>query len=327
MKRWQKASTAAATLIVFFLFIKTTPEVYEYVQSVKYGALTEAITVQAPLLNEAEERLLKQIEATAEKQKIAPIDAKIDRVWRAIPGLNGREIDIEKTFEYARINPDAAEISYQYKEIEPELQLEQLGAHPVYRGNPQKKMAAFMINVAWGNEYLDGMLATLKKHNVKATFFLDGSWLKKYPDAAKKIQTEGHELSNHAYSHPDMKHLSKAEQRKQIVKTEQLLKSTLQVENKWFAPPSGSYNQTTVQIAREEGLGTVLWTIDTIDWRNPPAEQIVAKIGNKLEPGSLILMHPTKSSSQALEGMIKTIQKQGYKLGTVSETLSSERVD
>jgi len=133
-------------------------------------------------------------------------------------------------------------------------------------------------------------------------------------------------MSNHAYSHPDMKMLSRSEQYNQIAKTEQLLKELLQVENKWFAPPSGSYNAATVQIARDQGLGTVMWTIDTVDWRKPPADAVIRKIASKLEPGALILMHPTATTRDALAGMIDSAFAKGYAIGTVSETLSSDRV-
>jgi peptidoglycan/xylan/chitin deacetylase (PgdA/CDA1 family) len=71
----------------------------------------------------------------------------------------------------------------------------------------------------------------------------------------------------------------------------------------------------------------VLWTLDTVDWKHPPASSIVLKIRTRVEPGSLILMHPTDSSSEALPGMIAAIKQKGLALGTVSETLSPERID
>ncbi|MNV64315.1 Bifunctional xylanase/deacetylase precursor [compost metagenome] len=112
----------------------------------------------------------------------------------------------------------------------------------------------------------------------------------------------------------------------EIEKTKSLLKSSLGVENRWFAPPSGDYDQETVEIARELGLKTVLWTVDTVDWRNPSPDSVIAKITTKAEPGTLVLMHPTNASSKALRGMIRGIRAKGLTLGTVSETLSSERV-
>ncbi|MFF2888126.1 polysaccharide deacetylase family protein [Paenibacillus sp. NPDC057967] len=321
----KKAAAIAASMLMILVFVKMNGDIASFIATVKAGDAVQAIG--QPVYSEEEKRELYQaIVAEAETRSVAPIDARLDRVWFAIPGYNGLSIDIDKTYEAALKAPRNSPISYQYKEIAPKIQLSQLGPQPIYRGNPEKPMISLMINVAWGNEYMDPILQTLQDKGVKATFFLDGSWLKKNVDVAKKIQEAGHELSNHAYSHPDMKSLSRSEQYNQIAKTEQLLKELLQVENKWFAPPSGSYNAATVQIARDQGLSTVLWTIDTVDWRKPPADAVIRKISSKLEPGSLILMHPTATTRDALAGMIDSAFAKGYAIGTVSETLSSDRV-
>lgn len=271
--------------------------------------------------------LLAKIREEAEKQRIEPIDAVVDRVWKAIPGYNGREVDIERTYKKAKQLPEGANIEYVYRELRPKVNLEDLGPQPIYRGNPNKPMAALMINVAWGNEYLVPMLDTLDQQKVKATFFLDGSWLKKNGDLAAEIKRRGHQIENHAYSHPNMSQLEQTRARLEISKTKELLKEKLGVENRWFAPPSGDYNMQTVKLAAEQGLKTVLWTVDTVDWKNPPAASIVSKISSKVGPGSLILMHPTASSRDALEGMIQAIRSKGLVLGTVEQTLSPDRVE
>ncbi|WP_068780761.1 polysaccharide deacetylase family protein [Paenibacillus sp. GM2] len=271
--------------------------------------------------------LLAQIRAEADKRRIEPIDAVNDRVWKAVPGYNGREVDIDKTYEKAKAAGPGQKLEFVYRELKPKVSLDDLGAVPIFRGNPNKPMAAFMINVAWGNEYITPMLDTLDEANVKATFFFDGSWLKKNTDLALEIQKRGHQLENHAYSHPNMSQLDDSRARLEISKTKDLLKEKLGVENRWFAPPSGDYNQRTVDLAAEQGLKTVLWTVDTVDWQKPAASTIIQKIAQKVEPGSLILMHPTASSRDALKGMIQVIERKGIKLGTVAETLSSERID
>ncbi|MDU0329504.1 polysaccharide deacetylase family protein [Paenibacillus sp. 3LSP] len=271
--------------------------------------------------------LLDKIREEAEKQRIEPIDAVVDRVWKAIPGYNGREVDIERTYEKAKLLPEGANIEYVYRELRPKVNLEDLGPQPIYRGNPNKPMAALMINVAWGNEYLVPMLDTLDQQKVKATFFLDGSWLKKNGELAAEIKRRGHQIENHAYSHPNMSQLEQTRARLEISKTKELLKEKLGVENRWFAPPSGDYNMQTVKLAAEQGLKTVLWTVDTVDWKNPPATSIVSKISNNVGPGTLILMHPTAASRNALEGMIQAIRSKGLVLGTVEQTLSPDRVE
>lgn len=321
----RKAATIAASMLMVLVFVSFNEDVSQFLASLKYGD-AKAASTEIVFSQTERQRLLTTISAEAEKRKITPVDARIDRVWKAIPGYNGLEVDVEKTLEAALLAPSSNTIQYVFKEVEPKIRLNDLGAYPVYRGNPNKKMISLMINVAWGNEYIESILKTLKRENVKATFFLDGSWLNKNSDIAKRIQADGHEMSNHAYTHPDMSKLNRQAQYNQISKTEELLKSTLNVNNKWFAPPSGSFNQATVQIAEEQGLKTVLWTIDTVDWMKPPADSIVRKISAKLEPGALILMHPTSSTRDALSGIIATAKAKGYAIGTVSETLSSTRI-
>lgn len=281
----------------------------------------EAATVFA---QGGEDELRQTLEAKAAEVAQPPVDAKIDRIWKAIPGYNGLELDVEATYRKAASGiPDAS--AYVYRQIAPAVSLDDLGAQPIYRGNPSKKMVSLMINVAWGNEYIVPMLDTLDRHEVKATFFLDGSWLAKNVSLAQEIQKRGHELENHAYTHPNMSTLSRSRATAEIAKTQQLLKEQLGITNRWFAPPSGDFDQETVQIASERGLKTVLWTLDTVDWRKPSPQSLVEKIGSKAEPGFLILMHPTFSSSQALDGMITGIKAKGLALGTVSQTLSPER--
>jgi probable sporulation protein (polysaccharide deacetylase family) len=284
------------------------------------GTLSGAISY-----SDSQEKLLNDINKLAKKHYEAPINAKIDPVWKGIPGYNGVEVDVEKTYKLALSKQKVDKLELIFNEIPPDINLEDLPPSPIYKGNPKKKMVSLMINVAWGNEYLDTMLTTLDEANVRATFFLDGSWLKKNVDMAKIIKEKGHEISNHAYSHKDMSKYSEPVQRAEIQKTEDLLKEKLQVNNTLFAPPSGDYNQTTVNIAHDLNLKTILWTIDTVDWKKPKPEWIVRKIGSRLEPGSLILMHPTESSSQALKAMISEITNKGYAIGTVSDLISPQR--
>lgn len=278
----------------------------------------------------AADALCARIAQAAPAQRIEPVNARVDRVWKAIPGYDGREADVAATCARARqlgLDPrDTADIPWVYRLLKPAINLEDLPPLPIYRGNPAKPMAALMINVAWGDEHLAEMLNTLEEEGVTATFFLDGTWLSKHAETAKDILRRGHELSNHAWSHPMMSRLSPARQREEIAKTETLLRE-MGVDNRWFAPPSGDYDDRTVQVAHGLGLHTVLWTLDTVDWKNPPADAIVQKISRHVGPGHLILMHPTASAKRALPGIIRAIRAKGLTPGTVSRTLSTERME
>ncbi|MGJ7921014.1 polysaccharide deacetylase family protein [Neobacillus sp. LXY-4] len=259
--------------------------------------------------------------------KVEAVDARIDPIWKATPGYNGLEVDVKASFENMKGENAFNEEKLIYKQVQPKVHLENLPASPIYRGNPDKPMVGFIINVAWGNEYLPDMLATLKKHNLKASFFLEGRWVKENPDLAKMISESGHEIGNHSFTHPDMKKLSAAEIKSQIEKTNAVIEATTGRVCKWFGPPSGSYRDEVVKIADVLGLGTILWSVDTIDWQKPAPETIIHRVEAKVHPGALILMHPTDSTAKALDRMITKIEQKNLKIGTVSDTLGEQRID
>lgn len=138
-----------------------------YIETVKI----KSITADKPIAGGQEDELRKKIDEWKQGREEAPINAKVDRVWRAIPGYNGLAVNVEASLEKLKNAQTAGPGALVFEEIPPAISLEQLGAHPIYRGNPQKPAVSFMINVAWGNEYLDTILDTLDKHGVKTTFF------------------------------------------------------------------------------------------------------------------------------------------------------------
>jgi peptidoglycan-N-acetylglucosamine deacetylase len=271
--------------------------------------------------------LHKKIQAFSDQHKIEPIDAKVDRVWRAIPGYNGLGVNIEASYKKMEKRGVFDENKVVYEEISPNVHLEDLASEPIYRGNPQKAMVTLLINVAWGNEYIPEILKILNDHQTKATFFFDGSWVKKNPDLARMIKEAGHEIGNHAYSHPDLKQRSRGETLSEIQKTNDIIQETIGIKPKWFAPPSGSFNQTTIQVADQLQMKTILWTVDTVDWKKPSATEMVRRVVSKVENGSMILMHPTKPVAEGLGMMITEMKENGYQLGTVSDLMSEKRIE
>jgi probable sporulation protein (polysaccharide deacetylase family) len=187
-------------------------------------------------------------------------------------------------------------------------------------------MVSFLINVAWGNEYLPSMLEVLDKHEVKATFFLEGRWAKENPALVKTIKEAGHEIGNHSYSHPDMARITTDQIRKQIGSTNDVIKEITGAAPVWFAPPSGSFRQDVITVADEFKMETVLWSVDTIDWQKPEPGVLVERVLKKVHNGAMILMHPTDSSSRSLETLIQSIKQKGYSFGSVSMLLDEERL-
>jgi probable sporulation protein (polysaccharide deacetylase family) len=316
-KRYSFVITATVLLA---LIVQSQP-VSQYMSAVKLD------TVEAHRSVQEDESLRKQIEQWRQGREEPPIDARVDRIWKAIPGYNGRVVDVEASLARLREAKEPSPEMLVYREVPPAVGLEQLGAHPIYMGNPKKPAICFMVNVAWGNEYLDDILDTLDKHQVKTTFFLDGSWVKRYPELAKKIAERGHEIGNHAYSHPDMGKLGSERIRQEIGKTQSVIEKTLGIKPTLFAPPSGAFNQQVVNIAHNEyRMKTILWTADTLDWQKPPVQTVIRRIEAKMGSGVLVLMHPTAPTSQALDQLIRLARKKGLTPTTVSEVISSKRL-
>lgn len=304
------------------MYLIGSPYVSSYITAVKED---KVVTVFQP---NSHQQIYKKVKEEAMNHYIKPIDAHIDSVWKGIPGYNGREVDIEATYKKMLAQKNRNQIPWVYKEIKPGKTLDDLGAVPIYRGNKAKKSASLMINVAWGTEYLDDMLRILRQEKVKTTFFLDGSWLSKNAVMAKKIIKEGHEIGNHAYSHPLMSGLSNDRIFQEIKRTEDVMDKNLRIHSKWFAPPAGDFDQRVVSIAYRLHMKTVLWTLDTVDWKKSSLpEKMIQKINKNVEPGSLILMHPTDRTVEALPFIIKSIKKKGLIIATVSDTLSSKRLN
>ncbi|HJV46692.1 MAG TPA: polysaccharide deacetylase family protein [Bacillota bacterium] len=318
MKKWKAQShlLVSGLFLVFLLYLLNSPAINLYVSTVKGQPVT------APIQPDWEKKLSEY----ASKHEAAPIDARIDQVWKAIPGYNGLVVNKDKTYEKLQQLGKWEDTEVVLEEVKPRINLADLEPAPIFRGNPSKPMISFMVNVAWGNEYLPEILKVMDKYKVKSTFFLDGSWVNKYPDEARKIKEAGHEIGNHAYSHPDMKNLSMNRIRLEIDKTNEVIEKELDLKPNLFAPPSGSFDQRVVELAAQEGMKTLLWTLDTVDWRKPAPSTIIQRLTPNLANGNLILMHPTESSAKALPALLEAARAKGLKVGTVTELLSTNRI-
>lgn len=192
---------------------------------------------------------------------------------------------------------------------------------PVYNGNLAKAQVALACNVFWGEEYLPSMLDSLDRHDVKITFFLGGTWVAEHPELAQELARRGHELGNHSYSHPHPNSLSQEGNKAQIARTEKLVAELTGVTTRLYAPPYGEFNNSVLAAAAELGYTTIMWSIDTIDWRKPPAEKIITKVSGKLHNGAIILIHPTEPTAQALPELLFRIKEKGFAVLPVSAIL------
>jgi peptidoglycan/xylan/chitin deacetylase (PgdA/CDA1 family) len=191
----------------------------------------------------------------------------------------------------------------------------------IYQGNIDNNNVSIMINVCWGTEFIEPMLDILHSNDAVATFFVGGSWVAQNNDVFALISNSNNEIGNHGYNHKDHAKISKNLNIEEISNTHSIVKNLSNKDMKLFAPPSGSYNSTTLKVASSLGYKTIMWSKDTIDWRDKNADIIFERATKKLANGDLILMHPTKETLSVFDKMIKEIKSQGFNLVTVSKNI------
>lgn len=191
----------------------------------------------------------------------------------------------------------------------------------IYAGNSKNNTISLMFNVYMGNEYVEKIIDTLNKNNVSATFFVGGIWIEKNQDCFMKIYNSGNEIASHGYWHKDHSKLSDEQQINEIQLTDNLVKNLTGLKMTLFAPPSGAFNKHTAYIAENLGYKTIMWSKDTIDWRDQDENLIYNRATKNCSSGDLILMHPTEATANALDKIIKFYKEKGLNVDTVSKNI------
>jgi probable sporulation protein (polysaccharide deacetylase family) len=317
MNKWKQIVAISAIAGISWLLVQN-PYTHGYLTQLKNHSV---------VTSKQEDDLLIKIRSSAQKYEVKPQDARMDSIWKAVPGYNGLKVDVNASYQEMREIGTFDEKRLVYHQVSPNKHLTDLEPAPLYRAHPDKPVVSLLINVAWGNEYLQDILATLKEQHVRATFFLEGRWTKSNPELAKMIVEEGHEIGNHSYTHPNMQTLSAQATGEELRKTNEVIEAITGVKPIWFAPPSGSFRDETVSLAAAQGMGTIMWSIDTIDWQKPSPEVWLERVLPKLHPGAFILMHPTESTAQSLETLIINIKSKDLHVVTVSEAVDEKRIE
>ena len=191
----------------------------------------------------------------------------------------------------------------------------------VYRGNVENKNVSLMFNVYENADVVGKIVDTLGEFNVKATFFLGGCWADDNEKTLSKIAAAGHEIANHGYFHKDHKKLDYEGNKQEIALTEKMVFALCGVKTELFAPPSGSFSDVTLSAAADLGYKVVMWSSDTIDWRDSDEEKIFSRATKNLSNGELVLMHPKEHTLKVLPRILTYYKTNGYKVVSVSENI------
>lgn len=176
------------------------------------------------------------------------------------------------------------------------------------------------------------ILDLLNQYEAKATFFVIGQRVERYPDLVKRELREGHEIANHTYSHPYFqKRIPGEKVQDEILKAEQTILDTTGLKPNLFRPPGGYYGENLVNASKKSGYLVVMWSWhqDTEDWNRPGVAKIVNKVLTNARNGDIILFHDyVEGKSQTIEALkqiLPQLKERGYRFVTVSKLLDSRK--
>lgn len=202
---------------------------------------------------------------------------------------------------------------------------------PIEKVATKEKVMALTVNVDWGEEQIPSMLELFDQYEAKVTFFVTGKWAEKNPGLIKSMAERGHSIQNHGYfhSHPDQQAVAK--NKEELIRTEEVIIQLLGKKPNFYAPPYGERGKNGLIAADELGYKTILWTLDTIDWRTDSTPELISqrvlrpKIRHGLQPeknGAIVLMHPKENTVRALPKILSTLREEGYQLVTIEKLIT-----
>ena len=174
----------------------------------------------------------------------------------------------------------------------------------------------------WGNEDTQQLIDILGKYSVKATFFVVGEWVDKYPGSVKALYDAGHEIMNHSNDHAHFNSLSADEIIADLNTCNDKIEAVTGVRPSLFRCPYGEYDDHVINAVRSIGMEPIQWDVDSLDWKDLSAADITKRVTSKVQPGSIVLFHnAAKHTPEALPSIIEYLLQEGYTIVPISEII------
>lgn len=193
------------------------------------------------------------------------------------------------------------------------------------------KEVYFTFDNGYEQGYTEEVLEVLKKHQVPATFFVTGHYVKTEPDLVKRMVDEGHIIGNHSYSHPDFTTMTKEEMKKELDKLENVVADVSgQKQTVYLRPPRGTFNENTLKWATEFGYVHVFWSLAFKDWETNNQKgwkYSYDQIMTQIHPGAILLLHTvSEDNAKALDKVITQLKKDGYTFKSLDDLMKKQLV-
>jgi peptidoglycan/xylan/chitin deacetylase (PgdA/CDA1 family) len=207
---------------------------------------------------------------------------------------------------------------------------------PTFIGlRPGSKQLALTYDDGPNDPHTLRLLEVLARHNVRATFFVIGRFVKQRPDIVRELAKAGHIVGNHTFSHPNLIFASAAQTRTELRDCEQALAEAVGEHSPLFRPPFGGRRPASLRIARELGLQPVMWNVTGWDWNGQSADYIESKVKKQIRGGDVILFHDgghkalgadRSQTVIATDHIIADYKSQGYEFVTMPEMMEPQAV-
>lgn len=196
---------------------------------------------------------------------------------------------------------------------------------PVYKVQTDEKVIALTFDAAWGADKTKGILDHLAQYDARATFFLVGFWIDKYEDEVRLIDQRGMLIGNHSNNHLKMSVLKEDNIIKELEYVNRRLKEITGKEVGYFRAPFGDYNNLLIDTVAAQGMMTIQWDVDSLDWKNLTAREIGDRVIKRATNGSIVLFHNNSDHIlEALPMILSALSEQGYKFVTIDDLVYKE---
>ncbi|MCR4772578.1 MAG: polysaccharide deacetylase family protein [Oscillospiraceae bacterium] len=193
---------------------------------------------------------------------------------------------------------------------------------PIYSVERDGKFCSLSFDAAWGNEDTQKLIDILAAYNVRATFFVVGSWAEKYPESVRALFDAGHEVMNHSDDHAHFNRLSPEEIESNINACSDRIEAITGVRPSLFRCPYGEYDDHVVAAVNAMGMEVIQWDVDSLDWKDLDADTIYKRVTSRVAPGSIVLFHNAAlHTPEALGAIIEYLLGNGYTVVPVSELI------
>jgi peptidoglycan/xylan/chitin deacetylase (PgdA/CDA1 family) len=192
----------------------------------------------------------------------------------------------------------------------------------------ERKIVCLTFDDAGSPAHVRNLMDVLDQHDVKATFFVLGTFAANKPEVMREMLERGHEVANHSYNHKNYAKMSATDIAKDMKQADDAFKrATGQSFVPYLRPPYGAYNQNTLTAMRQMGYSRlVMWSVDTLDWKVKTSGEMMGHVKSQTGQGGIILMHllDNKPTLSALPGMIAWLKQNGYEIVTLTEMIALE---